>query len=302
VSFLRDLDEKYVPELAARLERLVDRLPEPSGPAPLIVRLRRVDDRWTGRGPLALLRDVPQLGAVVIAALVFANAVTISRRVHPHHAAADSGPTSSASPDPGDPDDGHLGPMLGDKVPLYIRTATDHLLRTAAGSPDGQVVAVISTRSYRTPEQMAALLPGMEVLRVFFRAPLKLPNGEVHDVAVHDLVTDTRKAISRAGASRQAEADELLRVAATIQNDPAQKADQEKDAKIYQAEARLLHGGCDCVFAVVVRARLRVLADLLSSPNVRVIDAGSPSGGPGDYEFTALLPEEKITATGGNQA
>jgi hypothetical protein len=300
MSFLRDLDNRFVPGLAARLERLVDRLPEPSGPAPLIVRLRRVDDRWTGRGPLALLRDVPQLGAVAIAALVLANAVTISQRVHPNRAAAKPVPTSSASPEPGDPDDGHLGPLLGDKVPLYVQTARDHLQRAAQGSPDGEVVAVISLRSYRTPEQVNALLPRIEVLRVFFRAPLRLPNGLVHDVEVHSLVADTRKAIAQAGAARQAEANELLRVAATIQNDPAQKADQEKDAKIYQAEARLLRGGCDCVFGVVVRAKLRVLVDLLSS--VRVVDAGSPSGGPGDYEFTALLPEEKVTATAGNQA
>jgi hypothetical protein len=302
MSFLRDLDNRFVPGLAARLERLVDRLPEPSGPAPLIVRLRRIDDRWTGRGPLALVRDVPQLGAVAIAALVLANAVTISQRIHPNRAAAKPAATRSASPAPGDPDDGHLGPLLGDKVPLYIQSAKEHLLRTAAGSPDGQVIAVISLRSYQTPEQVNALLPGIDVLRVFFRAPLRLPNGEVHDVAVHSLVVDTRKAIARAGASRQAEANELRKVAATIRNDAAMKAEQEKDARIYQQEANLLRGGCDCVFGVVVRAKLRVLADLLNSAPVRVVDAGSPSAGPGDYDFTALLPEEKITATAGNQA
>jgi hypothetical protein len=302
---LRDLDDRYLPDLARRLDALVSRLPsppEPSGPAPLVVRLRRVDDRWTRRGPLALLRDVPQLGAVAIAAVLLVNGVTLGQRLNPPPKAAPPAAVRTGSPEPGDPDDGHLGPEIGDKVPLYLATAKNNLVQEANGSPDGQAVAVVSLTTYRTPEQVRDLVRGTEVLRVFFRAPLRLPAGAVHSVVVGDLVTDTRKAIARAGAERAAQAAELLKVAKTIENDPAQKADQEKDAKIYQRESELLRGGCACVYAVAVRARLRVLADLLNQPTVRVVDAGARDVGPGDYEYSALLPEEKVVVTAGNQA
>ncbi|MDQ6650205.1 MAG: hypothetical protein M3Z02_08830, partial [Actinomycetota bacterium] len=43
--------------------------------------LRRLDDRFAARGPLALLRDVPQLGLLVIAAIFLAaSALAFSRR------------------------------------------------------------------------------------------------------------------------------------------------------------------------------------------------------------------------------
>jgi hypothetical protein len=306
---LRDLDDRYLADVAAWFDRLVrrftDRMPKPppaTGPLPVILRLRALDDRWAGSGPLAVLREVPQVGAVLIAALVLGNAATVRARAphHPPPVATESPGTSSELPDPALDD--HLGPRLGEDVKAYIAAAKRHLDREGAGQPDASVVAVVQLTEYRTPVQVRELLGRIPVTRVLFRAPLRLPLGEAHESEVKDLVPDTRKAMARFAARREAEAHELLKVAATIENDPEQKADQEKDARLYQREAAVLKGPCACVFAVVVRAPYRLLFDLAANPNVRVVDAGSPGVDESGYDYSGLLPEETRVVTAGNQA
>jgi hypothetical protein len=301
---LRDLDERLVPAMAAWLDRLLDRLPtppEPAGPAPLIVRLRRVDDRWTRRGPLAAIREVPQLGAVAVMALVFAGATVVEVRTVHTRERNGATPTASAPADPG-ADTGHLGPQIGDKVLLYRAAARDNLNRLAISQPDGVVIAVISFSSYRTLAETRDLLGPIPVKRVFYRAPLPINQTSARSVAVEDLMRDGRKEFDRVAAVQRAAAAELTKVARTIQNDPVQRADQERDALIYSREAAILKGPCDCVFAVAVRTKLRLLVDLAGQPAVRVIDASRPGAKIEDFDLSGLLPEEKVTVTGGNQA
>jgi hypothetical protein len=301
---LRDLDDRLVPRLAERIDRVFKLFPSPpppTGPLPVIVRLRRIDDRWTNAGPLALLREVPQLGGFLIAALILANGATAYQRgtrTRPPVAEESAAPTTPAE-DPAT--DSHLGPEIGERVSDYLDAAKDRLQRTGAGQPDAVTVAVISFTGYQTPEEVQRLIGQVQVQRVIFRAPLRLPNGTVHSVATQSLVKDTRTQIRRVAAVRTAEAKELRKVADTIDNDPNQKADQIRDATLYEREAALLKGPCRCVFAVVVRTPYRVLLDLLAIPAVRSIDAGAPGGEADDYEFSGLLPEENATVTGGNQ-
>jgi hypothetical protein len=300
---LRDLDERLVPAMAEWLDRVLKRLPtppEPAGPAPLIVRLRRVDDRWTRRGPLALIRDVPQLGAVVVFALLLTGAAVVKTR-HQPRAAANGAPAPGASADPG-VDNGVLGPQIGAKVPLYIAESRNKLVLIAAGHPDGVVMAVISFRTYQTPAQAAELLGPIPVKRVFYRPTLPLNQAQARSVAVEDLVRDSRKEFTRVATGLTRDAAELRKVAATIQNDPVFKADHERDALIYSREAAILAGPCDCVFAVVVRTKLRLLLDLIGRPTVRVIEPSRPGARIEDFDYSGLLPEEKVTVTGGNQA
>jgi hypothetical protein len=304
---LRDLDERFLPDLARRLDDLLRRLPtppEPAGPAPLVVRLRRVDDRWTRRGPLALLREVPQLGAVLLTLLLLVGAVTIRLRPHHHGSRTEAGqqPDESAAPDPDDPGGGHLGPQLGDDVATYVAAARARLASAAAGAPDGTALAVVSFKTYQTPEQAAALLGRLDPRRVFFRAPLALTIAGTHDAPVNDLAPDTHRAAVRVAAGLEAEAQELLRLNRTIADNDPQKPAQARDAANHLREAKLLRKPCACVYAVVVRTRLRLLTDLLAQPAVRVVDP-SPANATADaFTFSGLLPEERKTVTGGNQA
>jgi hypothetical protein len=299
---LKDLDDRLLPGLARRAEALVNKLPRPSapqGPAPLVVRLRRFDDRLTARGPLALLRDVPQLGAVAIGALILASGVTVKARTHPKPA-----PVARQSTPPPDeePEDTRLGPQLNDNVTLYVAQTREKLVRLGAGQPDGTAVAVVMFRTYQTPARVRTILGPLQVRRIFYRPTLPLSQSTWHTAAVEDVVRDSRKEFARLAAIRKHQANELLRFAATIDNDPAQKAESEKDAHLYQREERILRGPCACIYAAVVRTRLRLLLDLLHVREVRAVDIGRSGGLMADYEFSALLPEEKSIVTGGNQA
>jgi hypothetical protein len=300
---LSDLDERFVPAIAERLDRLVARLPslpEPSAPAPLIVRLRRVDDRWTQRGALATLREIPQLGAVLIGLLILVGCVTAKSRIKPARPAVRE-PVATATTDVV-PSSGHLGPQVGDNVTTYLNQARARLSLLTTGQPDATAVAVISFDRYLTPARVVSLVGTLQVRRVYLRAsPLPLKRVEWHSVVVEDVVRDTTRELLRIAAIRTRMANENLSFARTITNDPAEKAGHERDAQLFLQEAAVLKGRCACVYAVVVRARARLLADLATRPGVRVVDPSPPAARLEDFTYTGLLPEEKKTVTGGNQ-
>jgi hypothetical protein len=300
---LRDLDDKYLPALARKLDgwihRIPDPLPEPTGPLPVIKRLRRLDDRWATSGPLALFRDIPQLGAVAVAALVLAGTATVKVRHVP--AAPPGAGTAAEQAEEELEQETHLGPEIGESVGAYLDGTAAKLRKVVPGAPEGTVVAVLSFSSYRTPEQVRALVGPAQVQRIFYRAPLPLGKTRTQTTAVEDLLRDSRKDFARVAAIHTREGRELLRVAATIENDPAQKAEHEKDGNFELKVAGLLKGRCACIYGVVVRTKLRILVDLRPQPGVRAVDVSRVGGEIDDYDYTALLPEEKTIVTGGNQ-
>ena len=301
MSLLRNLDDAWVPRLAASLDRLARKFPkspEPAGPLPVILRLRRIDDRWTAAGPLALLREVPQLGAVLIGALVLASSITAyTRRPLP----GEGRPRTAVEQPTGDEGltEGQLGPSIGEDVTAYVEGANERLRSVAVERPDGLVVGVIMFDDYLTPDAVRHLLGPIQARELYYRPPVA--TGIVRSVRVDDLVRDAEADFRVFAGLRAAEARELRKVAATIENDPAQKREHEKDAALVQREVTMLRGECRCVFAVVVRAQARLLADALQLEDVRTIDVGAVGADLGSFEITVLLPEETVTVTGGNQ-
>lgn len=301
-SPLRRLDDRLVPRLAEFFDRLIPRPPEPDGPLPVILRLRRVDDRWTQRGPLALIREVPQLGALAIAALVLASGITVANRSQPERNAGNG--TEQGTPGANGDDRLAIGPQIGDSVQAYVDSTRERMTKLAADEADESTVAVVSFGQYRTPRQVADLVGGATVVRIFYRASkLTLTEAPPADAGVTDLLTDAKKEFLRVAIRKEAEAAELIRVSSTIgDTDPAQKAEQQKDAALYTREAQQLRGDCACIYAVLVQGEVATLGELLGKPGVRAVDPGVAGARIGDYEsYTALLPEEKVTVTGGNQ-
>ncbi len=303
---LRDLDEKWVPRLAERLTSARGAFPKPAppgGPLPVILRLRRIDDRWTAAGPLALIREVPQLGGFVLALIILVGGATaFSRDERPPR--TDTAATPGAElpgEEPEEDDRTELGPVIGRSVDEYLAETKERLLATAPGAPDATTVAVVSFRQYETPEAVRDLLgTSMQVHKVFFRLPG--PTGVVEQADVQDVVADTKRAFRDAAKGREREAAQLLEQAATIENDPAQKRFDEQQAALALRDAKALRGPCRCVFAVVVRARLRLLLDAQRVKAFRAIDIGRVGSELRDYRrYTALTPGEKVTITGGNQ-
>ena len=298
---LRDLDDRIVPRMAEALDRvarLFPKPPEPTGPLPVILRLRRLDDRWTAAGPLAVLRDVPQLGALLIGALLLVNGVTAGNRVdrRPGTEAGQPGAVEDLLPF-----DGTLGPGLGEKVDSYVAETKATLRRYAPGRPDGTVIAVISFTAYRTPEQVAEIVGPLQVRRILDRPPVKLPEGAPRQAALQDVVNGSKRMFVRHAIEREREARNLRGVIDTNDHDPAQKAEDTKNEAIALREAKLLRGPCACIYGVVVRARLRLLMDALNLPGIRTIDISNVDAKLDEFTYSALLPEEKTVHTNANQ-
>ncbi len=299
MSLFRDLDERFLPTLARWADRVIPKPPPPTGPLPVILRLRAVDDRWAAGGVLALLREVPQLGALLIGALLFTSGLTLHLRAKPEQ--RQEGATQ-AEPDVCGLSSGRLGPQLGDSVPAYIDAARARLRRAAACQPDGVAVGVVSFSSYVTVAKAQELVGPSVIRSVFYRVPLSLTLTQSRSVPVDsaNVAGDVATEWDKVAAHQVSEANELEKVLKTNTTDPAQKKFDQSQVAAWRREAQQLRSRCACVFAVVVETKLRILDDLGGIPGVRAVD-----GGRGRFEsfaFNALLPEETVTVTGGDQA
>lgn len=312
---LADLDQRVIPEAARRTAALAawfrralplhDQPPHPRAvtPAPLVLRLRAVDDRWAATGALAWLRDIPQLGALAIGLIVVTAGATVVTRQEarpPPTEVASGPPVGPATPGEG----GLVGPMIGDDVLTYVDEAERRLEVRAAGEPDEEVYAVVSFGAYRSPVEAAALLiPGITAIKGFYRVPPRpREQTDLLEFAIGDgaLVPEAVRAFEQRAAFRTGEVRELDQVNTTT-TDPAQHAYNSATAAQYRREAAALKQRCACLYGVAVQAKLRVLQELAGRTGIRLVDAAPANTDLELLTFAALLPEEKVTVTRGNE-
>lgn len=299
---LDDLDARLVPRLAARLRALLDAAaqrretvqaaaagvlePRPDGA------LRRLDARYAGSGPLALLRDVPQLGVLLIAAVFVAGAgVALSTSGGHRRSTPDPAAIAAVTPTV-------LGPAPGTKVATYLAAVQKRAAAVSQAAPDGTYTALVSFDSYRTPKEARALLGDLQVKRVL--AHVQAVNAEVLPIPVTStLVADVDLALAAIGQRKVKDAREFATLAATISGSTREekqfKAFYVQAAATARRESTIYKAGCRCLFAALVRGKARDLASLPSLAGIRAVDIG---GGSDDtLQVQPLLPEQTVTVT-----
>jgi hypothetical protein len=303
---LDDLDARLVPRLAAGLRSAVDRAGDWRGRVAGSVRrtttalldpaltapLRRLDDRYAARGPLALLRDVPQLGVLLIAAVFLAGSgVALQRSGSAHRAAGAQQLVDAAIPTT-------LGPAPGTKVAFYLDATRKRAVLISRTAPDHTYAALVSFSRYLTPEQTRLLLGDLEVTKVL--AHVRLPNAEVLPIPVTTtLVPDLDVAFAAISKRKVRDRKEFVNLAATITG--ATKEERQFRAFYTDAaatagrEAAAYGSGCACVFAALVRGKARDLAALPALSGVRAVDIGA--GADDTLQLQPLLPEQTVTVT-----
>ncbi len=310
MSGLRDLDDRIVPRLAVRLRSVVEaararrasmasgarRLvpaPPQALPAGRAGRLQRLDDRYA-RGPLALVREVPAIGFVVIAAVFLAGSgVALARSGDDRRPDAGAGQQQSRV----------LGPDPGASVPDYVALAAEGAAAASAARPEALRVALVSLSEYRRPQDVLDLLTGLEVQRAYLKVPSSDPS-EVLSADVEDLVGDLEQLYAATATRKATDQAEFLALARTI--DPAND-EQRRFKEFYELSARLAgreatayRTGCACLFSVVVRGPARVLAALPALQGVRAVEV-APQGVPLDeLRIRPLGPEQTLTASVGS--
>lgn len=284
---LRDLDARLLPAAAERLGAVAERL---AGRRDRLVRwrrgvevtsLRRLDLRYARSGPLALLRDVPQVGFVVIGLVFLAGTGTAvtreaaKNRLVQRQSVAPPGSVVSTPPPTQQLGD-TLGPAEGDTVRAYLKAAAAGLATAAGSAPTTSRVALVSFTAYQTPAQAQALLSGYQVLRVFLRATSGGKEAAPVPVEVRgDLGKDLKRAYAQTARARldaqkayQGYVDSLT---VTTKEDQAFKDLYSAFARSTGVEAREYRNGCACVYAAVVSGAPPALLQLRSRPGVRAI-------------------------------
>jgi len=291
---LRQADDRLVPRLAARLRGLLDGTSErkrsagdalsnvgTTGP------LRRLDERYASSGPLALLRDVPQLGLLLIAAIFLSGAgVALVQSGGQPRSEQVLQQLDNVNPV-------SLGPPVGTKIDAYLAATRTRAMQVSESAPDAEYVALVSFRAYLTPEQARLTLGDLDIDKVVLHA--QLPSSEVLPVAVQNLVPEVRAFYRELSRRKTAEAKEFTNLAASITGQSKEeqqfKVFYVAAAKAARQEAKAYGVSCPCVIGALVRGTARDLAALPAVKNVRAVEVGGRKADDG-LQIDALLPEQ----------
>jgi hypothetical protein len=315
---LDDLDDRLVPRMAEKLRAFVDAAAErrsrmgqavrhaatsvlrPSAAGPLA----RLDNRFAARGPLALLRDVPQLGLLLVAAVFLTGSgVALERSGNQNRADTARQQAEAAIPTT-------LGPAPGTQVATYLAETRKRAVAVSQVSPDGRYTALVSFSSYLTPQQTEKLLGELTVNKVL--AHVKLPNAEVLPIPISTgLVPEVTAAFAAVATRKVNDRKEFLSLAGSITGDTK----EDRAFRVFYTDSARTAGleavaygkkSCACLFAALVKGKARELAALPSLAGIRAVDIG---GGSADtLRLQPLLPEQTTTVTrpispaGGNGA
>jgi hypothetical protein len=307
---LRELDDKVVPRAAQRAGALADRLGLGRSRVVEAARsldlrdLTRLDDRYATSGPLALLRDLPQVGFVLIGVVFLAGAGLAVSRENARDRRADQNTVGPLTPGATDvpaaaaPSSGRLGPAAGDAVEDYRRKAATALDAAASSSEQAARVALVSFGAYRTPAEVTTMLSGFTVQRVYLRAARAGEEAAQLPVSVEaDLPADLSKAYARITQERLQEQQNFKSLAASVTVTTKQDQDYKDQyvafAKTTGIEASEYKSGCACVYAAVVSATPAELRSLRSRPEVRAVEVAGADAALPELQVLPLLPEVK---------
>lgn len=300
---LREADRQLVPLAAARLRGLLDAVAVGRRSAATVVHdhvvpppgaqpgpLRRLDDRFARRGPLALLAEVPQAGLLLVALLLLTAGGTVLARGGGDAAAERPQPVAVPQGPP------VLGPDDGTRVADYVSSARADAARASQDSPETVRLALVSLTAYATPDKAREVLTGLDVRRAYLRVPAGEEPTEVLSTDVEDLVGDLRRLYTATAERKAREQREFLGLARAITPD---SPEQERFRDFYEASARAsgkeataYRTGCACLFAVLVQAPARVLAELPALAGVRAVELARPGATVEDVRVRPLVPEQ----------
>lgn len=283
---LRDLDARLLPLLARRLRALLFGGPPGSSGSSGRGPLRRLDDRFAARGPLALLRDVPQVGLLLIAIVLLMGAGAAVAMTSQGAAQAQEATQVGSVPQT-------LGPAPGSAVAGYLAQSRAHAAGLSRRDPDGRYLALVSLVRQLTPQQSAELFTGSElrVSAAYVRAPV--PRSQAQAVAVDGDVVGTLNAAFADTARRRADAQRaLLQQADGLAAGDPFRATFEADARTAGLEASAFRQPCACVFALIVSGRAAELAELPAVAAVRGVELAPKGVAPDRLRVRPVVPDD----------
>jgi hypothetical protein len=300
---LRDLDARLVPRLAGLLRALLDGISgwrqavadraRAVAAASRAGRLRRLDDRYASRGPLTLLREVPQLGLLLIAVVFLAGAGAV---------VALSGPDSASTRQQAQQETAlplDLGPAVGTEIDPHFAAARERLMALSRRGPEARHLALVSLNTGLTPEETVELLgdSSLVVRRAYLRAPVTGDPEVIVFQTQEELMTGLRQVFAEIAVRKAKEQQDLLGTAETIEGGTPEEEEFRSlyvaDARLAGEEAAAYRASCACVFALVVEGEVRELAELPALPVVRGVELAPRTADLTALDIRPLAPSEQ---------
>ncbi len=251
------------------------------------MRLRELDDRFASSGPLGLVRDVPQLGLLLVVT-VFLAGVLVARSSDEAQSARQRGDAGSVV----------LGPAVGESIDEHFSTARERAVEVAATDPEARFTALISLSDERTPAQVQQLLAANELTarRIYLRVP---DSGELSEIlpvqTPGDVVAAAGGVYEQTARRKLEEQREFESLASSIEpvtdEEAGFKTFYEAAARSAGAEAAAYGRGCSCVFAMVVEGPAGRLAELTGSAGIRGVDLAARGARLSDLDVFPLPPD-----------
>jgi len=268
---LHELDERWLPRAAMRLQRTTGRLKQ-----------------WAGRpGPRHLrtaVRDEPALVGSILAVLVAGVLLaTVGEPAGARITGSGAGRSSTLSAAVAT-----IGPTPGTSVASYLTHAAFDLRHFGEVSRGRPTYAVVDLRSFVTPAQAQAIFGAANVVRAYVRVragdlPTLVRSFPLQTAAAIPTGMLNVATIAKATATSYALSIKALHPKNAAERGVKRRYDTIHRAALREAAALARPASCRCVFAVVVRADFLRLSLLARTPQVRAVDPAPP-----EVELTGL--------------
>jgi hypothetical protein len=193
-----------------------------------------------------------------------------------------------------------VGVAAGASIPDYEQRSRAKLAGLVGGGGTGEVVALVTLRTYLTPDRLTPVLDGAALTQVYARVPAAQLQTQIVRLDAYRVPDDVIGGMDRVAARKDSEAADYARLVAGLG-----AADSERELRavytsgqqIAAAEAAAYHAHCACVYAAVVRAAPAVLDRLAHRADVRMVDPAPEVRQLDRTVFLPPLPEQRDRVT-----
>jgi hypothetical protein len=247
-----------------------------------------VGDVWA-----RLRRGARRLRGLVLVALIAALAVTgltVWQLGHVSGNATTGGDTSGG-------DVVRVGVPDGGSVPEYADRSRTELAGLVRGGGTDEVIALVTLRGYRAPDELPPVLAGVSLTQVYARVPAPGLQTQIVRLDAYRVPDDVIANMDKTAAKKDSEAADYARLAAQLTGKGSAETQLRSvyatGQKIAATEAAGYRAHCACVYAAVVRATPAGLDALAHRADVRIVDPAPEVRRLDRAVFLPPLPEQQ---------
>jgi hypothetical protein len=212
--------------------------------------------------------------------------------------------------DPGAGDIVRVGVAEGASIPEYEQRSRAELARLSGTPGDmyADVYALVTFRTYLSPDRLAPALAGAPLLRVYARVPLPGVQTQIVRIAAYRAPEDVTGGMDEVAERKEKEATDYARLLGGLGTDGLGTDGLGTDGdeglrdvytsgqRVATAEAAAYRGHCSCVYAAVVRATPAALDVVAQRDDVRMVDPAPEARRLDRTVFLPPLPEQRWQA------